>query len=321
MPGTLLISEATFISKKAGNYPNAPGIYTSEQIEAWRRVTDAVHARGSYIFLQLWALGRTAKPDPTTEMVSSSPTPVDSDSETPRELTHEEIRGYVDDYAQAARNAIAAGFDGVEIHAANGYLIDQFTQDICNVRTDAYGGSIENRTRFALEVTRAVVDAVGAHRTGIRLSPFSTYMGMKMADPVPQFTYLVEQLRRQFATTPLAFLHVVEARITGNTDIDAPEKIDFLVRAWDNHSPVLIAGGYKPASARVAVDEEYKGYDVAIVFGRYWISSPDLPFRIANGLDLAPYDRSTFYTPMMDAGYIDYPFSKEFETAGVKVQA
>ncbi|KIW29979.1 uncharacterized protein PV07_05762 [Cladophialophora immunda] len=320
VPGTLLITEATFISQRAGGYPNVPGIYTAEQVAAWKRVTDAVHAKGCYVYLQLWALGRTANPayaaSQGIEVVSSSPTPVGPDSPVPREIRRDEIQGWVDDYATAARNAVeGAGFDGVEIHAANGYLIDQFTQDVCNVRTDEYGGSVERRSRFGLEVARAVVAAVGAHRTGIRLSPFSTFQGMKMRDPLPQFTHFMRGLKE----LNLAYMHLVESRISGNADVEATEKIDPLIDVWDNTSPVLIAGGFRPASARRAVDEEYKDRDIAIVFGRYYISTPDLAFRIANNIDLSPYNRDTFYTPKSEVGYIDYPFSKEFEQADTKL--
>lgn len=314
VPGTLLISEATFISRRAGGYPNVPGIWDPAQIEAWKRVTKAVHARGSYIYLQLWALGRCANPQCAESegitIVSSSPNALDSEHAVPHELTPEEIKGWVRDYATAARNAVhEAGFDGVEIHAANGYLVDQFLQDVSNSRTDEYGGSVENRSRFGLEVARAVVDAVGADRVGIRLSPWSSFQGMKMDDPVPQFTHVVEHLK----SLNLAYLHLVESRVSGNADLESTDKLDFLIDAWGNTSPVLLAGGYRPDSARRAVDEEYKDKDVAIVFGRYFISTPDLPFRIQKGIDLNPYDRALFYNPKSERGYIDYPFSAEFE--------
>lgn len=312
VPGSFAITEATFISAKAGGYKNVPGIYTKEQIAAWKQVTDAVHAQKSYIYLQLWALGRAANPGVLKEegydFVSSSATPMNADAPTPRELTEAEIQSFIADYAQAARNAIEAGFDGVEIHAANGYLIDQFTQDTCNKRTDAWGGSIEKRARFALEVTKAVVDAVGADRTGIRLSPWSTFQGMRMADPVPQFTYLTEKLKE----FKLAYLHVVESRIAGNADIESSDQLDFVLQAWNNTSPVLIAGGYQAESAKEAVDSRYKDYDVVIAFGRPYISNPDLPFRVKEGIDFAPYVRDLFYVPKEPKGYIDYPFSDKF---------
>ncbi|KAH8648847.1 hypothetical protein BGZ61DRAFT_542372 [Ilyonectria robusta] len=186
----------------------------------------------------------------------------------------------IQEYATAAKNAVnLAGFDGVEIHGANGYLVDQFTQDTSNKRTDAWGGSIKNRSRFALEVTKAVVDAVGTDRVGIRLSSFSPCQGMKMADPVPQFSYLVEKLKEH----SLGFLHLVESRISGNVDIEATEKLDFAVKIWGRTSPIVLAGGFKPDSAKMAVDQEHKDYDIIIAFGRYFIANPDLPFPDPEG--------------------------------------
>lgn len=314
VPGTLLITEATFISPRAAGYANVPGIWSKEQIDAWKGVTQAVHEKGSYIYLQLWALGRVADPKLLKalgdyEVLSSSATPEQDGSTVPQEMTESDIKQFVVDYAQAAKNSIEAGFDGVEIHGANGYLVDQFTQDNCNKRTDSYGGSVENRSRFGLEVTKAVVDAVGAERTGIRLSPFSPFQGMKMADPLPQFTHLVEGLKK----FNLAYLHLVESRISGNADIETTEKIDFALDIWGKTSPVLIAGGFKADSAYRAADEGYKTRDIAVVFGRYFISNPDLPYRIQNGIDLIKYNRDTFYKVKSREGYTDYPFSKEFE--------
>lgn len=313
VPGTMLITEATFISPRASGMDNIPGIYNADQIKQWKQITHGVHEKGSYIYLQLWHLGRAAYPDVLKQngcdFVSSSPTPMSADSPTPRAMTEEEIHSTIGDYAQAAKNAIEAGFDGVEIHGANGYLIDQFTQDICNVRTDAWGGSIENRARFGLEVAKAVVDAVGAERTGIRLSPYSIFQGMRMADPIPQFSYLIAGLQK----LKLAYLHLVESRVSGNADSEATDKIDFAVKIWNGTSPVLAAGGFTADSARRVVEEEYPDVDLAVVFGRYFISNPDLPYRVLKGVDLSEYDRETFYTPKSPKGYIDYPFSKEWE--------
>ncbi|GAB7346121.1 hypothetical protein MBLNU457_4871t1 [Dothideomycetes sp. NU457] len=316
VPGTLLISEATYITSRAGGYPNIPGIQDSAQINAWKKVTDAVHAKGGIIYLQLWALGRTANADylksQNLDLVAPSALAMNDKAPTPRALTEDEIQSFIADYATAAKNAVhGAGFDGVEIHAANGYLIDQFTQDVSNKRTDKWGGSIENRSRFALEVSRAVADAVGADRTGIRLSPWSSFQGMKMADPIPQFSHLI----RGLAELKLAYLHVVESRIAGNADIEATEKVDFAVEIWGKTSPVLIAGGFKAESARKLVDEEYKDADVGVVFGRYFISNPDLVFRVKEGIEFAKYDRDTFYNAKSEKGYTDYPFSEKFQEA------
>lgn len=316
-PGTLLITEATFISVHAGGDAHVPGIYNAAQIAAWKRVTDAVHAKGSYIVCQLWALGRAATPAIVRQetgseeaYVSSSAVPMDAGGEVPRPLSDEEIWGYVGDYAQAAKNAMEAGFDGVEIHGANGYLIDQFTQDVCNKREDAWGGSVEKRSRFGLEVAKAVVEAVGKERVGFRLSPFSTFQGMKVADPIEQFSHLIEGLKE----LGLVYLHLVESRVSGNADIETTEKVDFALKIWGETSPVLLAGGFQPGSAKRAVEDEYTGQNVLIVFGRHFISNPDLPFRIEKEIPLTKYNRDTFYKAESPDGYIDYPFSKEWET-------
>ena len=318
VPGTLLITEATFISPRASGDSNPPGIYSKDQIEAWKNVTDAVHKKGSYIFCQLWALGRTAHPEIVRKeagekwFVSSSAIPLEAGTEAPRALEEEEIWGFVADYAQAAKNAIEAGFDGVEIHGANGYLIDQFTQDNVNQRTDAWGGSVEKRSKFALEITKAVVEAVGSEKVAIRLSPFSEFQGMKMADPVKQFSHLIEGLKK----LKLVYLHLVESRVKGNADIEATEKVDPLMKIWGKTSPVLLAGGFQPDSAKRAVEQEYTGQDVLIVFGRHFIANPDLPFRIEKGIALTKYNRDTFYIAKSPIGYVDYPFSKEWEAQG-----
>jgi len=225
-------------------------------------------------------------------------------------MTEEDIRDVIADYATAARNAIEAGFDGVEIHGANGYLPDQFLQDVCNRRTDRWGGSIENRARFHLEVTKAVAEAVGADRVGMRLSPHSEYLGMRMADPLPTFEYLVAELKK----FGLAYLHLVEGRISGQSDTDVREgeTNSPLIRVWDNSSPVLLAGGFTPESAREVVEKTYRDYDVVVVFGRHFIANPDLVFRLKHDIALNKYDRPTFYLPKVPKGYIDYPFSQEF---------
>ncbi|KAF7591663.1 hypothetical protein BBP40_001239 [Aspergillus hancockii] len=319
VPGTLIITEGTFISDKAGGYPNVPGIYNQDQISAWREVTDAVHAKGSYIYLQLWALGRTANPDYLKqhghELVSSSATPMSTESHTPKELSESEIQQYIAIYANAAKNAVAAGFDGVEIHGANGYLIDQFIQDVSNKRTDAWGGSVEKRSKFALEVVRAVTEAIGADRTGIRLSPWSTFQGMRMTDPIPQFSYLAKELGK----FKLAFLHAVESLTADFTGISQEDKLNFLIESYGKASPILIAGGYTSDSAKNVVDSKYKDHDIVIAFGRPFTSNPDLPFRIKNNVALRPYEREGFFTPKSPERYIDFDFSDEFKS--VKVAA
>ncbi|CAE6434971.1 unnamed protein product [Rhizoctonia solani] len=223
-PGTLIISEATFIASEAGGFENVPGVWNDNQIAAWKKVTDAVHAKGSYIFMQLWALGRAAEPEVLKRdghpYISSSASVLERKgypNVTPRELTKAEIQKYIGYYAQAARNAVfGAGFDGVEIHGANGYLVDQFTQDTCNQRTDEYGGSIEKRSRFALEVVAAVSEAVGAKRTGIRFSPWGKFQGMRMENPIPTFAYLTSEIARQHPE--FAYVHFVEPVVSGPND-------------------------------------------------------------------------------------------------------
>ncbi|KAG0697551.1 NADH:flavin oxidoreductase/NADH oxidase [Suillus ampliporus] len=311
-PGTLLVSEATLISQAAGGINFVPGIYTQEQVEVWRKVTDAVHEKGSFIFCQLWALGRAACPEVLakecgTSLVSSSPIPLSSrPTPVPHALTEPEIKSYITSYVTAARNAIAAGFDGVEIHGANGYLIDQFLQQVSNTRTDDWGGSIEKRARFAIEVVDAVVKAVGAERVSIRLSPWSSFQDMGSSDPIPQFSYLVHQLRKH----NLAYLHVTEPRVSGSLDVDAsPESSnDSLRQIWceEGKNGVFIsAGGYTRQTAIEVVQE--KGGMVA--FGRLYIPNPDLPIRLMYNLPLAKPDRVAFYLPgdHTGKGYIDFP--------------
>ncbi|KAF3765204.1 NADPH dehydrogenase [Cryphonectria parasitica EP155] len=316
VPGTLLISEATLIAPQAGGYSNVPGVWSDAQVESWRKVADAVHAKKGVIYMQLWALGRAGKPATLqgelgegARIVSASDIALEGGA-TPSPLTEDEIWQYVGWYAQAAKNAVAAGFDGVEIHGANGYLVDQFLQDVSNKRTDRWGGSVENRARFALETTKAVAAAIGGDRTAIRLSPYSSFQDMGMADPVPQFSYLVRELK-QFG---LAYIHLVESRFQGidTAEVESTKKLNFLVDIWDNQSPVLLAGGFTAASAHTAVDEEFPNNNVMVVFGRYFISNPDLVFKVDKEIPFTAYNRDTFYLPEKPEGYTDYPFSNEF---------
>ncbi|CAE6472085.1 unnamed protein product [Rhizoctonia solani] len=310
-PGTLIISEATFIASEAGGFDNVPGIWNDKQIAAWKKITDAVHAKGSYIFMQLWALGRAAEPEvlkrDSHPYVSSSASALERKGYPdlpPRELTKADIQKYVGYYAQAARNAVfGAGFDGVEIHGANGYLIDQFTQDTCNKRTDEYGGSIEHRSRFALEVVAAVSEAVGAKRTGIRLSPWGKFQGMRMKNPIPTFAYLVSEMAQRHPE--LAYVHFVEPVISGASDAkEQPNSNEFARVIWQPR-PFLSAGGFTAESALVEAETR----DTGVVMGRYFISNPDLPERLRFGIALTPYNRKTFYTrgPGAVEGYMDYP--------------
>lgn len=308
----MLISEATYIAPEHGGFPNAPGIYNEAQISAWKTVTDAVHKKGSFMFLQLWALGRAAGNtefaggDKPIRVVSSSATPLEDDYAIPHVLTVEEIKETIQQYVIAAKNAIRAGFDGVEIHGANGYLVDQFIQDTCNQRDDIYGGSYENRSRFAVELTEAVANAIGPARTGIRFSPFSTYQKMRMEKAETQFTNLLGSLDE----LGLAYVHLIESRVSGNMTTEQSGSLDFVFEVY--HGPILFAGGFTPETARKLVDHDRKDRDVVVVFGRYFISTPDLVFRVQKNIPLNSYDRSLFYNAKEKRGYLDQPFSEEF---------
>lgn len=322
VPGTLLIAESTLISPAHGGVPHAPAIWNDEQIEGWRRITEAVHSTGSSIVCQLVAPGRAAdaeqlEKEGSHRLLSSSAVPMPGDGylprsgpiPTPHEMTEEEIRACIADFAQAARNAMAAGFDGVEIHGANGYLVDQFLQDTCNKRADAWGGTVEARSRFAIEVARAVSAAIGPERVGFRISPWSYFQGMRMDDPVPTFSHLTRQLR----ILGLGYLHVIESRVNNNVDCEPSGDIGFILDIWGNDVPVLVAGGNKADNVFESADQKYANRDVIFVFGRYFISNPDLPYRLKNHIGLAKYDRETFYKPESPEGYIDYPCSEGFE--------
>ncbi|KAJ7121366.1 hypothetical protein C8R44DRAFT_622933 [Mycena epipterygia] len=314
-PGTLLITEGTFIAARAGGYAHVPGIWSPEQIAAWKvaRITESVHAKGSFVFMQLWALGRAANPeylaheDPSFPYVSVSDGQVTGRSKPPRPLTVPEIKEYVGMYAQAAKNAIDAGCDGVEMHGANGYLIDQFLQDVSNKRTDEYGGSIANRARFVSEIVDAVVSAIGAEKTAIRFSPWSPFQGMGMADPLPTFSYVIAQLAVRHPD--LAYIHLVEPRINGNAtrdDVGAHESNDALRALWAPR-PLVRAGGF----TREGAIEAAESGDL-VAFGRLYISNPDLPKRLENNIPLTAYERSTFYIIGEDSprGYTDHAFAE-----------
>ncbi|KAF8598281.1 FMN-linked oxidoreductase [Ceratobasidium sp. AG-I] len=318
--GTLLITEGTFIAGEAGGYHNVPGIWSDEQIEGWKKIVDGVHANGSYIYLQLWALGRKAKEEVLQqdgyELVSASPNQLDEKHGVPRALTKDDIKRYINHYTQAAKNAVfKAGFDGVEIHSANGYLLDQFLQDVSNHRTDEYGGSIENRARFLLEITDAVTNAVGVKKTGIRFSPWSTFNGMRMTDPIPTYSYVLRELVKRYPD--LAYVHFVElSGLTSNVDerengagsIELTASNAFARAIWGSRT-YLSAGGYDPESALAAA--ENLG-NAGIVFGRYFMSNPDLPERLRTGAALTPFNSQTFYSPG-PVGYVDYPRAHEIK--------
>ena len=309
----LIVSEATQVSPQGKGYSFTPGIYSDEQVAGWRLVTDAVHAAGGRIFLQLWHVGRMSHPDfHQGELpVAPSAVPFDGqiwkvdpltgegamvDSPTPRALTRDEIRSVVEDFRKGARNAMAAGFDGVEIHGANGYLIDQFLRTTSNVRTDEYGGSRENRLRFLKEVVDAVAEEAGSERTAIRLAPFLTARGMACPDILPTILEATEFLQPR----GIAYLHLVEADWE-----DAPQFTEAFrqaVRARFTR-PIIVAGKYDRARAEWVLAQ---GYADLVAFGRPFVANPDFPRRLADNLPLADFDGSTLFGGTA-RGYIDYP--------------
>jgi N-ethylmaleimide reductase len=323
-PGGLLIAEASPVMITGFGSPGVPGIYTEQQIEGWREVVDAVHAKGGVIFLQLWHVGRvshssfqpggalpvapSAVPIPDLKTGTSDGKAVPY--ETPRPLRTSEIPGVIDAYRQAAKNALKAGFDGVEIHGANGYLIEQFLQSHTNLRTDQYGGSIENRTRFLMEVTKAVVEVWGADKVGVRLSPYGVANGSGEPDPMPLYTHVIKSLN----PFGLAYLHFIEPRSSGagRAEVNHQNVPSAMVLFRPICKGVLItAGGFTGEAADAAIAA---GHADAIAFGRIFISNPDLPRRLQRGYPLTPYNRATFYGGE-EAGYTDYPVHDELEQA------
>jgi NADPH2 dehydrogenase len=265
-----------------------------------------VHRKGSFIFCQLGAFGWLADPKIAERegftIVGPSAIPTKGGS-IPRAMAIKEIKKMVQDLTKAAKKAIEAGFDGVEFDGDNGLLIDQFTQDHSNQRTDEYGGSIENR--FTYEIAKAVADAVGPERVGHRMSPWSTFNGMGMKEPIQQFTDVINKLN----SIGNAYIHLIEPRISGDRLVECPGTLDFAYNAWKG--TFLVAGGYSPEAARKLV-EKRGDRDIMVTFGRSFIANPYLVYRIREGLELNDYDRPTFYTIKEPKGYVDYPFSKEY---------
>jgi N-ethylmaleimide reductase len=324
-PGGLIIAEASPVMATGFGSPGVPGIYTERQIEGWRKVVDAVHAKGGVIFLQLWHVGRVShssfQPGGVLP-VAPSAVPIAADLktgtadgklvsyETPRALETSEISGIIEAYRQGAKNALAAGFDGVEIHGANGYLIEQFLQSHSNLRTDQYGGSIENRVRFLMEVTRTVIDVWGADRVGVRLSPYGVANGSGEADPMPLYSHAIQSLD----PLGLAYLHFIEPRSSGAGRAEVnhqnvPSAMVLFRPIW--RGVLITAGGFTGETADAAISA---GHADAIAFGRIFISNPDLPRRLQHGFPLTPYNRATFYGGEA-AGYTDYPVHGEMEQA------
>ncbi|WP_246679638.1 alkene reductase [Mesorhizobium sp. B2-3-5] len=320
--GGLIISEGTPVSRQGYGYHLAAGIYSDAHIPGWKKVTDAVHGKGARMFAQLWHVGRQSH----TDLQPGGAAPVapsairceggmahseygDVEFSMPRALEIDEIPGIVEDWRKAAARALEAGFDGVEIHGANGYLPDQFLQDNTNRRTDAYGGSIENRARFMLEVIDAAASVFGHDRVGLRLAPSGSYGDMADSNPSATFGYLAEQAEKR----RLGYLHIVEPRIKGNDDlVEGAEPIASKHIRRKFKGTLIAAGGFKRDSAEAIVQS---GDADLVAFGRWFIANPDLPERFRTGAPLNQYDRNTFYGG--DArGYTDYTFhQKESELA------
>jgi len=304
----LLIAEATQICPEGQGYIATPGIHSPEQIAGWKLVTEAVHARGGHIVLQLWHVGRISHtslqpggkaPVAPSAIRAEAKTFVATgfvDVSAPRALELAEIPALLESYRQAAANARTAGFDGVEIHAANGYLIDQFLRDRSNHRTDAYGGSIENRTRLLFEVATAVAKEIGAGRTGVRLSPLTSFGDVSDSDPQALFNRAVERL----ATLELAYIHVIEGETGGNRD---PQPFDYAAMRKPFHGAWIVNNGYDRA---MAIDAVTSGRADLVAFGRPFIANPDLPRRLRENTALNVPDQNTFYGGT-EHGYTDYP--------------
>ena len=299
----LIVTEATQVSPRAQGYIRTPGIHSEAQVAGWKKITGAVHKAGGKIFVQLWHVGRVSHPDFHNGELPVAPSAIDpaidvytasgpKKTVTPHALTVAEIKGVVDDFRRAAENARRAGFDGVEIHGANGYLLDQFTRDGSNHRTDAYGGSIENRVRFPLEVTDAVIGVWGKERVGYRISPNSPFNSMQDSDPVTTFSYLAGELAKR----GIGYLHAVDP-VT-----DGAGRISPLLRGIFKGT-YIVNGGFDAESAEAELDR--KAADL-VAFGVPFLANPDLPERYRRKTKLNTADQATFYQGEAK-GYVDYP--------------
>jgi N-ethylmaleimide reductase len=325
-PGGLLIAEASPVMVTGRGNPGTPGIYSEAQIAGWRGVVDAVHAKGGLIFLQLWHVGRVSHSSfqPGGALpVAPSAVPITGEGmlamtadgkmvpyETPRALESEEVGHVVAAFRQAAANAKQAGFDGVEIHGANGYLLEQFLQSRTNLRSDQYGGSIENRARLLLEIAQAAIEVWGAGRVGVRLSPYGVANGSGEAEAMPLYSHVVKALD----SLGLAYLHFIEPRSSGAGRAEVnwqnvPSAMVLFRPIW--RGVLIAAGGFTGETAEAAIAQ---GHADAVAFGRIFISNPDLPRRLRDGFPLTPYNRATFYSGEA-VGYTDYPVHDGMATA------
>jgi N-ethylmaleimide reductase len=313
-PGALLIGEATSAAPEGNGYLGAPGLHDDNQIAGWRAVTDAVHAKGGKIFLQLYHAGRQSN----AQLQPNGGRPV-GPSEVPhgglaytesgwvpntpnRALETAEVAGIVESFRTAAERSVKAGFDGVELHAANGYLFDQFLQDGSNRRTDAYGGSIANRARLLLDTTRAVISVWGADKVAVRLGPSGAWGDMSDSNPQALFSYVADELNK----LGIAYLHLIEPRIAGNVEDDSRDQQPVAAKSLrlHFHGPIIAAGGFNGESAEAILQS---GDADLVAFGRHFIANPDLPQRLRQHLPLNAYDRASFFGGT-DIGYTDYPF-------------
>ncbi|MDO8978090.1 MAG: alkene reductase [Afipia sp.] len=304
----LLITEASQVSQQGQGYQDTPGIYSKEQVAGWRKVTDRVHERGGHIYIQLWHVGRISHTTlQENDGAPVAPSAVRAKSKTfvggtfadvsePRALDLGEIPGIIENFKRASANALEAGFDGVEIHGANGYLLDQFAKDGANKRIDAYGGSIENRARLMLEVSRAVASEAGADRTGIRISPVTPANDISDSNPQPLFDHIVDQLN----ALKLVYIHVIEGATGGPRDI-APFDYDSLRKRFSG--AYIANNGY---DFKLATEVLEKNKADLIAFGKPFISNPDLVERLKLGAPLNDFDKATFYGGNAK-GYTDYP--------------
>jgi N-ethylmaleimide reductase len=312
----LLVTEASQVSHQGQGYQDTPGIYSKAQVEGWKKVTERVHEHGGRIFIQLWHVGRIShvalqpnggKPVAPSAIRAKGKTFVNgtfADVSEPRELELSEIPGIIEDFKRGTANALAAGFDGIEVHGANGYLLDQFAKDGTNKRTDAYGGSIENRAKLMLEVAKAAVTEAGADRTGIRISPVTPANDISDSNPQPLFDYIVDHLN----ALKLTYIHVIEGATGGPRDI-AP--FDYASLRKRFKQAYIANNGYDFALADKVL--ESNAADL-IAFGKPFISNPDLVDRLKKGAPLNDWDKNTFYGGGAK-GYTDYPTLKATEAA------